>query len=169
MADIADEPFASAEIRRLEELRMRAVELAIDADLTAGRHGEVIFELEALVEENPLREQLHGQRMLALYRCGRQAEALNAYRDVRGMLVGHFGVEPGPELRRLHWAILRQDAELEPRAAEALGLVPEPDARTPPANRDAELEWLRGHSRHEAGGVGRLVSLTSVRGISKTR
>ena len=169
MGDVAFEPFAGAEIRRLEELRMRAAELAIDADLTAGRHGEVILELEALVEENPLREKLHGQLMLALYRCGRQAEALNAYREVRRMLVEHLGVEPGPELRRLHWAILRQDAELEPPAADALRLAPEIDARTPPANRDAELEWLRGHWRHETGGAGRLVLLTSVRGIVRTR
>ena len=83
LADVADEPFAAAEIRRLEELRLHAAELAIDADLAAGRHGEVIGELEALIDEHPLREQLHARRMLALYRCGRQAEALEAYRDAR--------------------------------------------------------------------------------------
>ena len=78
LADVADEPFAAAEIRRLDELRVRAAEEAIDADLEAGRHDEVIGELEALVAEHPLRERLHAQRMLALYRAGRQAEALNA-------------------------------------------------------------------------------------------
>ena len=80
LADIADEPFAGAEIRRLEELRLTAAELAIDADLAAGRHQEVVGEIEALLAENPLRERLHAQRMLALYRCGRQADALEAYR-----------------------------------------------------------------------------------------
>ncbi len=80
LADVADEPFAGAEIRRLEELRLTAAELAIDADLAAGRHQEVVAEIDALLAENPLRERLHAQRMLALYRCGRQAEALEAYR-----------------------------------------------------------------------------------------
>ena len=83
LADLADEPFAAAEIRRLEELRLRATEMAIDADLAAGRHAELIGELDALVAEHPLRERLHGQRMLALYRAGRQSEALEAYRAAR--------------------------------------------------------------------------------------
>ena len=80
LADVADEPFANPEIRRLEELRLTAAELAIDADLAAGRHQEVVGEIDGLLAENPLRERLHAQRMLALYRCGRQAEALEAYR-----------------------------------------------------------------------------------------
>src|SRR5213078_4252096 len=75
LADVADEPFAASEIRRLDELRVRAAELAIEADIGAGRHDEVIGELEALTDEHPLRERLHAQRMLALYRCGRQSEA----------------------------------------------------------------------------------------------
>ena len=83
LADVADEPFAGPEIRRLEELRLTAAELAIDADLAAGRHQEVVPEIDALLAENPLRERLHAQRMLALYRCGRQAEALEAYRHAR--------------------------------------------------------------------------------------
>ena len=83
LADVADEPFAAGEIRRLEELRLTAVELAIDSDLAAGRHREVVGELEALAAEEPLRERLHAQRMLALYRSGRQADALEAYRDAR--------------------------------------------------------------------------------------
>ena len=113
LADLADEPFAAAEIRRLEEIRLSAEELALNADLAAGRHEAVIGDIEALLAKNPLRERLHGLRMLALYRCGRQAEALNAYRDARRMLVEQIGVEPGPELRRLHEAILRQDASLD--------------------------------------------------------
>ena len=111
--DVAGEPFAAAEIRRLEELRLSAVELAIDLDLAAGRHREVVGELERLVLEEPLRETLHRQRMLALYRSGRQADALEAYRHARATLVERMGVEPGPELRELHEAILRQDESLE--------------------------------------------------------
>jgi DNA-binding SARP family transcriptional activator len=117
LSDVADEPFAAPAIRRLEELRVEAAELAIEADLAAGRHSEVAGEIEALVAEHPLRERLHAQRMLALYRCGRQAEALEAYRSARRTLVEEIGVEPGPDLRRLHEAILRQDASLEVEAA----------------------------------------------------
>jgi DNA-binding SARP family transcriptional activator len=106
LADLRDEPFAPAEIRRLEDLRVRALEAAIDADLAARRHREVLAKIDELVAEHPLRERLHAQRMLALYRAGRQAEALAAYRDARATLVEEIGVEPGPELRRLHEAIL---------------------------------------------------------------
>ena len=87
LADVADEPFAAVEIRRLEELRLRGLELAIDQDLASGRHGQVLSEIEALVAEHPLSEKLHAQRMLALYRSGRQAEALGAYREARRVLV----------------------------------------------------------------------------------
>ena len=83
LADVAEEPFAAAEIRRLDEQRVRAHELAIQEDLAEGRHADVIGELDALVAEHPLREQLHAQRMLALYRSGRQSEALEAYRHAR--------------------------------------------------------------------------------------
>jgi YVTN family beta-propeller protein len=110
--DVADEPFAAAEIRRLEDLWLRAWELAIDGALAAGEHGAVLGELEELVAAHPLRERLQAQRMLALYRSGRQAEALAAYRHARGVLVTEVGVEPGPELRRLHEQILNQDPAL---------------------------------------------------------
>jgi YVTN family beta-propeller protein len=126
LADVADQPFADAEIRRLEELRLRAHELAVDADLASGRHKEVIGELEALVAKYPLSERLHGKRMLALYRAERQAEALDAYRQARAALVDEIGVEPGPELRRLQDAILAQDPALDLPAVE-------PSARPPPA------------------------------------
>ena len=102
LADIADEPFAVDEIRRLEELRLTAAELAIDADLVTGRHQELVGEIDGLLAANPLRERLHAQRMLALYRCGRQAEALEAYRQARETLVEEIGIEPSAELRRLH-------------------------------------------------------------------
>jgi YVTN family beta-propeller protein len=131
LADLADEPFAAAEIRRLSELRLRAAEMAIDADLEAGRHSEVIGELEALVAEHPLREHAHGQRMLALYRSGRQAESLEAYRDARSALVDEIGVEPGSELRRLHESILAQDPALD--LTVAADREPPSPAQPPPA------------------------------------
>jgi len=129
LADVADEPFAAAEIRRLDALRLRAAESAIDADLAAGRHAEVIGELDALVAANPLREHLHAQRMLALYRAGRQSEALAAYRDARAVLVEEVGVEPGAELHDLHERILAHDPALHLPAAAAA--EPQP-ARPPP-------------------------------------
>ena len=107
--------------------------------------------------EHPLRERLHAQRMLALYRCGRQAEALDAYRQARSVLVEEIGVEPGPELRRLHEAILRQDPALDPPAADAVELPPELDAGTPLAGREAELDALREQWRRARSGAGRLV------------
>ena len=124
LADLADEPFAPAEIRRFEELRLRAAELAIDADLAVGRHTELIGELDALVAAHPLRERLHAQRMLALYRANRQSEALAAYRAARAELVEQIGVEPGAELQRLHEQILAHDPALDLPAAAEPELVP---------------------------------------------
>ena len=142
LADVADEPFAAAEIRRLEELRLTALAQAIDAELADGRHRELVAELEGLVAEHPLSEGLHGQLMLALYRSGRQAEALEAYRCARSTLVEQIGVEPGPQLRRLHAAILRQDAWLD---LGGPGELPaELETSSPLVGRDAELERLRG-------------------------
>ncbi len=167
--DVATEPFAALEIRRLQELRLAAVELAVEHDLAAGRHVGVIGEIEAFVAEEPLRERLHALRMLALYRCGRQADALDAYREARAALVEAIGVEPGPELRRLHEAILRQDPALEPPTVGAVELPPELDARTPLVGREAELASLREHWRHAHGGAGRLVLIAAGRGMGKTR
>ena len=136
LADLADEPFAAAEIRRLEELRLRATELAIDADLAAGRHAEVIGELDALVAKEPLRERLCAQRMLALYRSGRQADALEAYRDAREALI-ELGIEPSAELHALHQAVLAHDPEIAApaattRAPTELGVSAEGEASTDP-------------------------------------
>ncbi|MET0974010.1 MAG: BTAD domain-containing putative transcriptional regulator, partial [Thermoleophilaceae bacterium] len=167
--DIADEPFAAAEIRRLEELRLTALELAIERDLEAGRHREVVGELESLVAAEPLRERLHAQRMLALYRSGRQSDALDAYRHARTTLVDAIGVEPGPELRRLHEAILRQDPALEQPPADVGAFPPELDFGTPMAGREAELEWLRESWRRARGGSGLLVLVTGAHGMGKTR
>ena len=165
LGDVAKEPFAAPEIRRLDELRTAALEVAIDQDLEAGRHREVLPELESLLAREPLRERLHGQRMLALYRCGRQADALEAYRQARAALVEQIGVEPGPDLRRLHDAILRQDPSLDTPADE----TGRPGPSTPLLGRDAELERLRSlwWRAREAGGAGVLV--TGGRGTGKTR
>jgi DNA-binding SARP family transcriptional activator len=112
LADVAYETWAQAEIARLEELRRAALEERIDADLVSGRHVELVGDLEALVTAEPLRERLRGQLMLALYRSGRQADALAAYRTAREALVGELGIEPGPALQELERAILRQDPAL---------------------------------------------------------
>jgi DNA-binding SARP family transcriptional activator len=120
LADLAYESFAQAPIMRLEELRVAALEMRIEADLALGRDAELVAELEALVAEHPLRERLRAQLMLALYRCGRQVDALAAYQRARGVLVGQLGIEPSPRLRELEQAILRQDASLELAPAAAL-------------------------------------------------
>jgi DNA-binding SARP family transcriptional activator len=113
LADLAFETFAEGESRRLEELRLDALEERIDADLEQGAGAELVAELEALVREQPLRERLRGQLMLALYRSGRQAEALQAYLDARRALVDELGIEPSPALQRLYRSILRQESGLE--------------------------------------------------------
>jgi DNA-binding SARP family transcriptional activator len=113
LADFAYETFAQGPIGRLEELRLLAVERRIDADLALGRQARLVPELEALVAEHPLREGLRAQLMLAHYRAGRQAEALNDYQAARRSLVDELGIEPGPALQALEQAVLRQDASLE--------------------------------------------------------
>jgi DNA-binding SARP family transcriptional activator len=113
LADLAFEAFAQNEIARLEELRLAALEDQIQADLDGGRHAELVGELESLAREHPLRERLRAQLMLALYRSGRQAEALQIYHDARRELVDELGIEPSATLQQLHGAILRQDARLD--------------------------------------------------------
>ena len=113
LADFAYERFAQPAIARLEELRLAALELRVDADLALGRHDELVGELENLVAEHPLRERVRGQLMLALYRSGRQAEALATYREGRSVLVDQLGIEPGPALHELEQAILRHDPALD--------------------------------------------------------
>jgi DNA-binding SARP family transcriptional activator len=128
LADLVLEPFAQVEIARLEERRTAAREDLLDAELGLGRHSQLVGELEALVSEHPLRERLRGQLMLALYRSGRQAEALEAYREARETLVEELGIEPSPELQQLEQAILRHDQELELPTRVAVP-APEPDRR----------------------------------------
>jgi DNA-binding SARP family transcriptional activator len=121
LVEFAFEEFAQNEIGRLEELRLLALMERIDADLELGGHAELVGELETLVQKNPLRERLRGQLMLALYRSGRQAEALQVYQDARRALVKELGIEPSPALQELHGAILRQERRLTPEARSVAG------------------------------------------------
>jgi YVTN family beta-propeller protein len=127
LADFAYEPFAQQEIARLEELHLAATEMRIEAELALGQHARLIGELEALVKQHPFRERLRAQLMLALYRAGRQTEALQAYQAARRTLVDEVGVEPGQELRALERAVLAQDPALDLAAAAAVA-PPEDEA-----------------------------------------
>jgi DNA-binding SARP family transcriptional activator len=113
LADFAYEPFAQEVIGSLQEARLAALEDRIEADLAVGSDGELIGELKSLVSSNPLRERLRGQLMLALYRAGRQADALGVYRQTSELLRDELGLEPSPPLRKLERSILEQDASLE--------------------------------------------------------
>ena len=113
LAEFGSEPFARDAGARLEESRLEAIEGRIEADLVLGRHAQLVSELEQLVARHPFRERLRGQLMLALYRSGRQAEALDVYRRTRETLVDELGIEPSQELQELERAILRQDRDLQ--------------------------------------------------------
>jgi YVTN family beta-propeller protein len=134
LADFAFDAFAARDIARLHELRLEALELRIEADLECGRHATLIAELEELIAENPLREGLRRQHMLALYRCGRQSEALAVYVAARRTLVDELGVEPSAALRELQQAMLRQDPALDPP----------PPRKAPAAPRDRDRRAARG-------------------------
>ncbi len=165
LSDLAYHDVAQPEIARLDDLRLACVEELFDARLSLGRHAEAVVELERLVAEHPLRERLVGQLILALYRDGRQADALATYQVARGALVDHLGIEPGRRLRELQRAILRQDPELdvvEPVAAadhSPGGLV----------GREEELGALVAAFDEAATGRGRVVLVTGEPGIGKTR
>src|SRR5258706_4638588 len=127
LADLAGQPWALAHCVRLDELRQVVLEAWVEADLATGRHAELVSELTALVSQYPLREALHAQRMLALYRSGRQADALAAYRQAYDLLAGERGIRPGTALRELERSMLRQDPGLDWR-----GPPPPPPPRRPP-------------------------------------
>ena len=112
LLDVAYEPFAQGAVNRLEELRLVAREDLVDAELDLGRHEQLVAELESRVSEHPLRERLWGQLMMALYRCGRQGDASQAYQKARRTLVEELGIEPGPALKQLHGAIIRQEVDV---------------------------------------------------------
>jgi predicted ATPase/DNA-binding SARP family transcriptional activator len=165
LADLSWEPFARAEILRLEDLRLAALEDRFDADLALGRHGQVVGELERLVSDQPLRERLRSQLMLALYRSGRQADALAVYQSARRTFVDELGIEPGEPLRKLQRAILAQEESLEaPQAKPKSRRMPSP--ATPLLGRERELAALAELVRAEGN---RLVTLVGIGGIGKTR
>jgi DNA-binding SARP family transcriptional activator len=166
LADVEYESWAQAEVARLEALRLMAFEERIEADLGLGEDRRVVPELEALVAEHPLRERLRAQLMLALYRAGRQPEALEVYADARTRLVDELGVEPGKALRELQQAILRQDPALE-LAAQA-GPAEERGGSAF-VGREAELGELLAGLEDALAGHGRLFLLVGEPGIGKSR
>jgi DNA-binding SARP family transcriptional activator len=168
LADLAYEPFAQAEVARLRELGPAALEERIDADLALGRHADVVGEIEALVAEHPLRERLRYQLMIALYRSGRQAEALEAYRATRRVLVEELGIEPGRELQELERAILVQDPSLDLHRLQPDG-EPAPRGERSFVGRERELaELIDGIERSLAGEAG-VFLLAGEAGIGKSR
>ncbi|HJU37867.1 MAG TPA: BTAD domain-containing putative transcriptional regulator [Gaiellaceae bacterium] len=166
LADLPEESRQAAEADRLEELHLTALELRFEAELACGRHDAVVAELEAATADEPYRERFLQQRLLALYRSGRQAEALEVYRDARRMLADELGLEPSPALQELERAILRQDPSLEAPAAPTRSTQPLPVPPTPLVGRRLELAAVSALFRDE--GV-RLVTLTGPGGTGKTR
>jgi predicted ATPase/DNA-binding SARP family transcriptional activator len=166
LAEFAFEPFAQAEIGRLEDLRVTAVEERIEADLALGRHADLIGELEALIAEHPHRERLRGQLMLALYRSGRQVEALGSYQQAREHLREDLGIDPSHDLQTLYKQILNQE--------QVLTLAAQP--RAPRTNLPASPNRLIGRAAESAaisalilGHEMRLLTLTGPGGTGKTR
>lgn len=151
LADFVYEPFAQAEIARLEESRLAALEDRIDADLASGEHTRLVGELEALVREHPLRERLRAQLMLVLYRSERQADALQAYRDARRELIEGLGLEPGRALQELERSILAHDPRLDLTGGH-----------TPRASPAAARNHPRGAALIAAGGALLLVAIVAV-------
>ena len=164
LSDVRYESFAAAEAARIEELRLAALEERVEADLALGQHAQLVPELERLVLEHPLRERLHRQLMLALYRSGRQADALAVYQRLRRTLVAELALEPGPDVQRLERQILNQDRELAFRATSPSMDLPVPP--NPLLGRRTELAaTLELLLREDV----RLVTLTGAGGVGKTR
>ena len=168
LIEVNDLPWLREEAQRLDALRVQAVRAMVDGRLALGQHAELMPELERLAREYPLDEHVHGQLILALYRSGRQTEALDAYGRLRRTLGDEFGIDVSPELRHLETAILRQDVELAPpqRATEpkmpALG-------GSPLIGRERELTALRAMVDSAAGAAGGAAFLVGEAGIGKTR
>ena len=185
LADFATESFARAEAARLEGCRLTAIEERIEAQLTLGLHSELVAELEHLAGSYPLRERLWGQLMLALYRSGRQAEALGVYQQTRAMLAEEMGIDPSPALRDLQRAILQQDPRLDayppgprwraPSGDPSASSPDSPDPSPAPAvdpvfvGRQQEMGTLSGLLEQAVQGQGGLVLMEGQAGIGKTR
>ncbi len=163
LVEFADEPFATAEAARLDELRWVAMERRFDVDLALGAHAELVGQLRAFTAVHPLRERPRGQLMLALYRCGRQAEALEAYTAYRHLLAGEMGVEPSERLRTQQAAILRQAAELDQQSV-AVDAVDAPVEATSFVGRTEDIAAAAARTTEA-----RLVTLTGIGGVGKTR
>ncbi|AQZ69041.1 Signal transduction response regulator / Tetratricopeptide repeat-containing protein [[Actinomadura] parvosata subsp. kistnae] len=161
-AEFADEPFAQAAVARLEEQRLVAMEELAETRLELGEHAPLAAELAELVAAHPLRERLRAVHLKALYRAGRQGEALAGYADLRRRLAGELGLDPGPELAALHQAILEQDPSLEAPAARPRTNLPAP--LTGLIGRDEAVAEVRALLR-----ANRLVTLTGPGGVGKTR
>ena len=166
LADLAGEPVHETEAAQLEERRLRATELLHDAELALGRHDELVPELERLIAAEPYRERFRAQHALALYRSGRQADALAACRAARELLVEELGVDPGPELQELERRILNQDPSLAAPAAPAPALLQLPTPPTPLVGRRLEVGAVCALLRRNEV---RLVTLTGPGGAGKTR
>ena len=165
LADVVHERFAEVEAARLDELRLCAEEDRVEAELRLARHAALVAELEALADAHPTRERLQAALMLALYRSGRQAEALERYRRARVVLLDELGLEPGPALRALEGAILRQDRTLDVEAPHLRARRHLPAPATPLVGRRGELDAIATDVRRGA----RLLTLTGPGGIGKTR
>jgi DNA-binding SARP family transcriptional activator len=167
LEDFVYEQFAVAEAERLNELRVEAIEFRMATDLAMGRSAGLVAEAEHLVEANPLRERLWHHLMVALYRSGRQAEALRAYQRFASRLGEELGIEPSPELRELEERILQQDPDLyQAQTAAAVGL----QTATPPliVGREKELEVFRQAVARAKTGTGSLILVEGEPGIGKT-
>ena len=162
LADLVSEPFAEVPTARLEEIRLAALEQRIDAELALGRNAQLVGELQQLVVEHPLRERFRAQLMLALYRAGRQTEALDVYRTMREVLVDELGIEPSPALRELERAILAHDSELDPGS----GAQAAPAANTAPvlvvSGQETHLDGLLAIAEGLAAGPRRELIVTQL-------
>ncbi len=173
LGDLADQIALSGEAQRFEELRLVCIEERVETDLALGHHAELVGELDQLIAQHPLRERVRGQVMLALYRSGRQAEALDAYQATRALLVEELGIEPGAPIQELHRRILQQDPGLDLPHADSTAASAEMSGRSKlpvPASsflgREAELYTV---SRHLTDGATKLLTLTGPGGTGKTR
>ncbi|MGE5764557.1 MAG: BTAD domain-containing putative transcriptional regulator [Mycobacterium leprae] len=176
LADVAEFPFAQTEVARLEELRLAAIEQRIEADLACGRHRELVAELRALIAAHPFRERSYAQLMVALYRAGRQVDALRVYRDYRNRLDGELGLEPSAALQRLESDVLRQDPVLDgppPMPAAAVAGPPPTTPGSPPGNLPRTLSDLVGRDDTlervlDTLAMARVVTLIGPGGVGKS-